>query len=84
MELEIKCHNCGKLHFSNIDFDIWVEDEDIEDEILVYCKRCKRPNQVNYIIENGNLISLSVNDGKSISNLLRLNFAYISVVVTDE
>ena len=55
MELEIKCHNCGKLHFSKIDFDIWVEDEDIEDEILVICKRCKRPNQVNYIIENGSL-----------------------------
>ena len=64
MELEIKCHNCGKLHFSKLDFDIWVEDEDIEDEILVFCKRCKRPNQVNYIIENGSLISLDVIDGE--------------------
>ena len=42
------------------------------------------PSNVCPLIQFSAFLMLFTNDGKSISNRLRLNFAYILVVVTDE
>ena len=62
MEIEIKCHKC------KLCFDMELEDDDGENEILIHCEICKKPNQVNYNIKNGKLITIKISNGKDLED----------------
>ena len=62
MEIEIKCHNC------HLSFDIEVENDDGDITKLIHCEICKKPNQVDYKLENQKLITIEISDGISLKN----------------
>ena len=62
MELEIECYKC------KLCFDIDLKDDDGENEILIHCEICKKPNQVNYNIQNGKLITIKISNGKDLED----------------
>ena len=62
MELEIECYKC------KLCFDMELKDDDGENEILIHCEICKKPNQVNYNIKNGKLITIKISNGKDLED----------------